>query len=49
MTKINLALAGGGLKSYSQLAVLEALEKEGIEIAKVTGTSMGLVLRRWFL
>lgn len=41
MTTINLALAGGGLKSYAQIAVLHELEKQEIKINAVAGTSMG--------
>ncbi len=41
MTTINLALAGGGLKSYAQIGVLYELEKQNIQINAVSGTSMG--------
>ena len=45
MKKTNgLALSGGGIKSFSQLPVLQALNKEGISIDAVAGTSMGSVI-----
>ena len=39
-----LSLAGGGLKSFSQLAVLHDLEKHQVKIDAVAGTSMGSVV-----
>lgn len=39
-----LSLAGGGLKSFSQLAVLYDLEERQIAIDAVAGTSMGAVI-----
>ena len=39
-----LILAGGGLKSFSQIAVLQDLEKHQIKIDAVAGTSMGAVI-----
>lgn len=39
-----LSLAGGGLKSFSQIAVLQDLEKHQIKIDAVAGTSMGAVI-----
>lgn len=39
-----LSLAGGGLKSFSQLAVLHDLEKHQVKIDAVAGTSMGAVI-----
>ena len=45
MKKTNgLALSGGGIKSFSQLPVLQALDQEGIQIDAVAGTSMGSVI-----
>ncbi len=41
MKKINLALAGGGLKSFSQIPILKKLEENNIEINALAGTSMG--------
>jgi NTE family protein len=46
MTKkqIGLSLSGGGLKAFSQIAVLENLERHDIDIAALAGTSMGAVI-----
>lgn len=44
MVKIGLALSGGGIKSFAQLPVIEAIEKENIKIHAVSGTSMGSVI-----
>lgn len=41
---IGLALSGGGIKSFSQLPVLKALDQEGISLDAVSGTSMGSVI-----
>lgn len=41
MVKVGLALSGGGIKSFAQLPVIQVLEKEGIQIDAVAGTSMG--------
>ncbi len=42
--KIGLALSGGGVKSFSQIPIIKAMEDVGIEISSITGTSMGSVL-----
>lgn len=42
--KIGLSLAGGGLKSFSQVAVLQDLERHQIDVDAVAGTSMGAVV-----
>jgi NTE family protein len=39
--KIGLALSGGGARSFCQVGVIKVLEREGIKIDVVTGTSMG--------
>lgn len=39
-----LSLAGGGLKSFSQIAVLQDLEKHQVVTDAVAGTSMGAVI-----
>lgn len=44
LKKIGLALSGGGVKSFSQLPVLKALDKENIKVDVVAGTSMGSVV-----
>ncbi len=41
MKKINLVLAGGGLKSFAHFAIIEKLEMENIHINALSGTSMG--------
>lgn len=41
MPKLGLALAGGGAKAAAAIGVLRVLDKEGIPIAAVVGTSMG--------
>jgi NTE family protein len=42
--QIGLSLSGGGLKGFSQIAVLQDLEKHNIEIATLAGTSMGSII-----
>lgn len=44
MKKLKLALAGGGLKSFSQIAVYEDIEKNNFQVEAVTGISMGAVV-----
>lgn len=44
MKKVGLALSGGGIKSFSQLPVLKALDQEGVEIDYLAGTSMGSIV-----
>ena len=39
-----LALSGGGIKGYAHVGVLEVLEKEGVGIAGIVGTSMGSII-----
>jgi len=41
MPKLGLALAGGGAKAAAAIGVLKVLEREGIPIAAIAGTSMG--------
>ncbi len=42
--KIALVLSGGGAKGFAHIALLEALEEEGIPIDLITGTSMGALV-----
>ncbi|MGL5056351.1 MAG: patatin-like phospholipase family protein [Fusobacteriaceae bacterium] len=42
--KIGLVLSGGGAKGFAHIGVLKALEKNGIEIDYITGTSMGAII-----
>jgi len=39
-----LALSGGGIKGYAHIGVLQELEKEGVGIAGIVGTSMGAIV-----
>lgn len=39
--KLGLALAGGGAKAAASIGVLKVLDREGIPIAAIAGTSMG--------
>lgn len=41
---IVLVLSGGGIKGLAHVGVLEVLEREGIPIAAIVGTSMGAVI-----
>ncbi|MBU1446482.1 patatin-like phospholipase family protein [Patescibacteria group bacterium] len=41
---ISLALGGGGARGFGHIGVLEVLEKEGIKIERLAGTSMGAVV-----
>lgn len=42
--KIGLALGGGAAKALSHVGVLEGLERQGIPIDLITGTSMGALI-----
>jgi NTE family protein len=42
--KIGLALGGGGARGIAHIGVLKVLEKEGIKIDFITGTSMGSLI-----
>ena len=39
--KVGLVLSGGGAKGLAHIAALEAIEKAGVEIDYIGGTSMG--------
>ena len=39
--KVGLVLSGGGAKGLAHIAVLEAIEKAGVRINYIGGTSMG--------
>lgn len=41
---VGLSFAGGGAKSFAELATLETLNKQKVKISAVTGTSMGAFL-----
>ncbi len=42
--KVALVLGGGGAKGFAEIAVLEAVEKYGIPVDMVLGTSMGALI-----
>ena len=42
--KIGLALGGGAAKGYAHIGILKVLEKEGIPIDMIAGTSIGSVV-----
>jgi NTE family protein len=42
--KIGLVLSGGGAKGFAHIGVLRALEKAGVKIDYIGGTSMGSVV-----
>jgi len=44
MNKIGLALGGGGAKGMAHLGILRVLEKEGIQISAIAGTSVGALV-----
>jgi len=48
MTKIGLTLSGGGVRGVAHLGALEALEKMGIEISIISGTSAGAIAGAFF-
>lgn len=41
---VGISFAGGGAKSFAELATLEALNEKNVKISAVTGTSMGAFL-----
>ncbi len=44
MSKLGIALGGGGARGLAHIGVLKKLEKEKIEISAITGCSMGAVI-----
>jgi NTE family protein len=44
-----LALGGGGARGFAHLGVLEVLEKEGLPIRAIAGTSMGAVIGAMYI
>lgn len=42
--KIGLVLSGGGAKGMAHIGVLKVLEREGIEVDQIGGTSMGAIV-----
>lgn len=43
-SKVALVLSGGGARGFAHIGVLQALERRGIEVDLIAGTSMGAVL-----
>jgi len=46
--KIGLALGGGAARGFAHIGVLEVLEKEGIPIDFIAGTSMGAIVGAFY-
>ena len=44
--KVGVVLSGGGAKGMAHIGVLKVLEKAGIPVDIVTGTSMGSIIGR---
>ncbi|RYG49148.1 MAG: hypothetical protein EOO01_12745, partial [Chitinophagaceae bacterium] len=42
--KVGLVLSGGGAKGFAHIGVLKELEKNGIKIDYIGGTSMGAII-----
>ena len=42
--KIGLVLSGGGAKGFAHVGVLKAIEKSGLQIHYIGGTSMGAIV-----
>lgn len=46
--KVGLALGGGGAKGLAHIGVIKALERAGVEISFISGTSMGALVGGWY-
>ncbi len=46
--KIGIALSGGGAKGFAHIGVLNAINRAGIEIDAVSGTSMGALVGAFY-
>ena len=42
--KVGLVLSGGGAKGFAHIGVLKELEKAGVQIDYIAGTSMGAII-----
>ena len=42
--KVGLVLSGGGAKGFAHIGVLKELERSGVEISHIGGTSMGAII-----
>ena len=45
--KVGLVLGGGGAKGVAHIGVLKVLERAGMPIDIITGTSMGSIIPAW--
>ena len=48
MTKIGLALSGGGARGIAHLGVMQALDEMGVEIDAISGTSSGAIMGAFY-
>jgi len=46
--KIGIALSGGAARAFSHIGVLQVLEELGVDIAAVSGTSMGSIIGAFY-
>lgn len=46
--KVGLVLGGGGAKGLAHIGVIKELERVGLEISYITGTSMGALVGAWY-
>lgn len=46
--KVGLALGGGGAKGLAHIGVIKEIERAGLEISYITGTSMGALVGAWY-
>ncbi len=46
--KVGLALGGGGAKGLAHIGVIKELERAGLEIGAIAGTSMGAIVGAWY-
>ena len=44
MKRVGVVLSGGGAKGMAHIGVLKVLEKAGIPVDIITGTSMGSII-----
>jgi NTE family protein len=42
--KVGLVLSGGGAKGFAHIGVLKAIDKAGLQIDYIGGTSMGAII-----
>ena len=44
MTSVGVALGGGGAKGLAHIAVLDVLDRLGVDVVAISGTSIGAVI-----